>query len=238
MNKHLVEKVASIYNVAGDFDYFNTKLAARIILPFCHGKKVLEIGSADGVMTEDLVQTARSLSVVEPAATYCNKLREKFPNVTIHNCYLQEFDNAATYEVIVMAGLLPHIEYPSVFLQTVKQFLTGDGVVLATVPNMTSLHRRIGVKAYMLKDVYGDTERNIKFHQFGRFDKPSFEKVFRECGYEIVESFGYMLKPFSSEQMLGLKLDWNIINALFELGKENEHLASQLYIRARLAPNS
>jgi 2-polyprenyl-3-methyl-5-hydroxy-6-metoxy-1,4-benzoquinol methylase len=234
MNRKLLEKVASIYNVENDFDYFNTKLAARIILPFCHGKKVLEIGSANGIMTEDLVQAARSLSVVEPTATYCSKIRKKFPNVTIHNCYLEELEEVSTCDVVVMAGLLHHIEYPSAFLQTVKKFLTKDGLVLATVPSMTSLHRRIGVKAHMLKDVYGDTERNIKFHQFGRFDQPSFEGLFRECGYEIVESFGYMLKPFSSEQMLSLKLDWNIINALFELGRENKHLASQLFISARL----
>jgi 2-polyprenyl-3-methyl-5-hydroxy-6-metoxy-1,4-benzoquinol methylase len=237
MNRTLHDKVASIYNVEKDFDYCNTKLAARIIMPFCEGKTVMEIGSADGVMTEDLIHAARSLSVVEPAKRYCRKISRKFTNVTVHNCYLEELDNATTYEVVVMASLLHHIEYPSAFLETVKRFLTDDSVVLATVPNMTSLHRRIGVKAHILKDVYGDTERNIKFHQFGRFDKPSFEKLFRKCGYEIVESFGYMLKPFSSEQMLRLKLDWNVINALFELGRENEHLASQLFIRARLAPN-
>jgi hypothetical protein len=59
------------------------------------------------------------------------------------------------------------------------------------------------------------------------------QDLFRRSGYEILESYPYMLKPFSNEQMAKLDLGWPIIDALFEIGKEHPDLASHLFIRAR-----
>jgi 2-polyprenyl-3-methyl-5-hydroxy-6-metoxy-1,4-benzoquinol methylase len=235
MNDEILENIARSYRVDEDYDYFNTKLAAMIICSYCKGKTALEVGSADGVMTGELLKVCAGLTVAEPSAGYCAIIRKKFgSSITIYNSYLSEIKDHLAFDGVVLAGLLHHVKDPDVFLETVKGFLAEDGIVLATVPSMTSLHRRIGVKAGLLEDVYGTTERNRRFHQFGRFDKASFEKLFGECGYEILESYGYMLKPFSSEQMMSLKLDWKVIHALYEIGRENEHLASQLFIRARL----
>ncbi len=236
MNREKLEGVAGFYNVEKDFDFFNTMLAAGIILPYCEGKAVLEVGSADGVMTGELLKVCGKLTVVEPTAGYCDILRKRYSgSINIFCSFLEEVKERLEFDVIVLAGLLHHIKDTAVFLDTVKRFLKRDGTVLATVPNMTSLHRRIGARAGMLNNEYGDTERNIKLHQFGRYDKNSFESLFRRCGYEMIESYGYMLKPFSSEQMMSLNLGWDVINALFELGKENEHMASQLFIRAKLS---
>lgn len=232
-NKDILEKVAGFYNVKKDFDYFNTKLASSIICPYCKDKTVLEIGCADGVMTEDLVKVSRALTIVEPSASYCAEIQKIYKDIRIYNCFLEEVKDNVKFDVVVMASLLHHVKEPALFLQVVRKFLSNDGIVLATVPNMTSLHRQIGVKAGSLKDVYDSTERNIQFNQCGRYDKNSFEKLFRDSGFEVLESYGYMLKPFSSEQMMSLNLDWEVILALFEIGKENERMASQLFIMAK-----
>jgi 2-polyprenyl-3-methyl-5-hydroxy-6-metoxy-1,4-benzoquinol methylase len=233
--KEVLEEIANFYNVAEDFDYFNTKLASRIICPYCDNKDVLEIGCATGEMTEDLIKVSKSLIVIEPSETYCKAIHNKFgANITIYNCFINEVNEPIHADIMVLAGLLHHIKAPSEFLHSLKRFLDRDGSILATVPNMTSLHRRIGVKASLLRDIYGTTDRNIQFSQYGRYDKLSFEKLFEDNGFEVVESYGYMLKPFSSEQMMSLRLDWDIVNALFELGKEYEGLASQLFIRAKM----
>jgi 2-polyprenyl-3-methyl-5-hydroxy-6-metoxy-1,4-benzoquinol methylase len=230
--KNILEDVAQFYDVAKDFDYFNTKLASRIICSYCANKDVLEVGCATGEMTEDLIRVSKSLTVIEPSETYCNIVSKKFgTKIKIYNNFIDETHDIIHADVIVIAGVLPHIQEPLIFLNSLKRFLNKKGIILATVPNMTSLHRRIGVKAGMLKDVFDDTPRNIKFNQYGKYDKISFEKLFKDCGFVIKESYGYMLKPFSSEQMMSLKLDWNIINSLFEIGKEYEDLASQLFIR-------
>jgi hypothetical protein len=90
-----------------------------------------------------------------------------------------------------------------------------EGCIIATVPNMHSLHRGIGVKAGFLKNIYSSTEWNIRFNQFGRFTEETLEKVFQQYGFKIHESFGYMLESFSSRQMQSLNLSMNIYCALF-----------------------
>lgn len=232
-DKERIEELAVGYDVANDFDYFNTKLASRIICPYCKGKSVLEIGAATGVMTEDLIAEADSVTIIEPSEHYCSLLRRKFgTKLSIVNDFIENTSGSLDADVIVMAGLLNFFTDPQHLLQTLKQRMRPDAIVLATVSNMTSLHRRIGVKSGMLQDVYSPTERNLRFVQPGRFDKKSFSRLFSEGGYTINEAFSYMLKPFSSEQMMSLSLDWQVIDALYELGKEYEDLASQLFICA------
>lgn len=236
LTRKVVEDVTGLYDIQNDFELFNIRFAAGLICPFCKGKDVLEIGCASGEMTEELMKVSRTLTVVEPARRFADIARDKYsPGITVYNCFLEELKKALSFDVIVLSSLLHHIERPDLFLGRVGKFLAIDGIVLATVPNIQSLHRRVGVKAGLLKDEYADTERNIKFHQHGKFDKKSFEELFRTCGFEVLESFGYMLKPFSSEQMMSLNLDWKVITALFEIGRENEHLASQLFIRAGIS---
>ena len=234
-DKSFLEHVAGFYDVAEDFDFFNTKLASEIICPECNEKTVLEVGCATGVMTENLLEVSKSLTVVEPSSSYCRIISEKYgTKVQLHNCFLEDIEADSQFDVVILASLLHHFEKPEKFMETTKRFIKADGCVLATVPNIKSLHRQVGVKAGMLKNEYDSTERNAKFSQPGRFDKTSFENLFNRCSFKIIESFTYMLKPFSSEQMLKLNLDWNIINALFEIGKEYPSIASQLYIKAVL----
>lgn len=232
--KNLIEDLAAGYEVAKDFDYYNTKLASRLICPYCIGKKVLEIGSATGEMTEDLLSVAQSITVIEPSKVYCSLLEKKFgERLTIVNEFIEDTSGVFDTDIIVIASLLHHMDDPLSLLCSLRKRMQDHALILATVPNMTSLHRRIGVKSRLLRDVYDTSERNARFAQPGRFDKDSFSEIFVEAGFELIESFGYMLKPFSNEQMMSLKLEWDVINALFELGKEFGELASQLFVCAK-----
>lgn len=235
--KKTLEDVTQFYDIPNDFEFFNIKLSCMIICPLCKGKDVLEVGCGSGEMTGELLEVSRSLCVAEPTSRFSGIILEKFGSRVnkVFNCFVADIKDDLRFDIVVLSGLLHHVAQPVQLLNDIKRFLNSDGIVVATVPNMTSLHRRVGVKLGVLDDMYGDTERNIKFQQPGRFDKGSFESLFRDCDYDVLESFGYMLKPFSSEQMMSLKLDWNVIKALYELGRENEHLASQLFIRARLS---
>lgn len=235
-----LETIAGHYDVSKDFDLHNTMLATRIILPFCADKTVVEIGCATGEMTAELVKVANELTVIEPSRKYCDLVSEKLKkdgneSLRLVNAFLSDFAEDKKYDVIVLAGLLHHLEAPSDFLMDLKRLLHDESVVLATVPNMTSLHRRIGVRAGLLADMYDTTLRNDLFNQYGRFDLERFEGLFRLNGYNVRESYGYMLKPFNSSQMMSLYLAPPIIDALFDLGREFPELASQLFICAVLS---
>lgn len=231
MKKNLIEEIAKDYDISQDYDLINTKFATDLILPFCNDRIALEVGCATGEMTRELAKVCRKLAVVEPSIRYCRNLESYNLNIDIHHCFFEEFECKDRFDIVILASLLHHIEAPGKFLQLVKDKLTDKGFILATVPNMHSLHRRIGVKAKLLENMHASTERNIRFGQYGRFTKESFEDLFKESGFEIHECFGYMLKPFSSSQMQSLTLPMNVYQALFELGKEFEELSSQLFIR-------
>lgn len=231
-----LEDVARHYDISNDFESYNIRLSSMIICPLCKGRDVLEVGCGTGEMTGELLEVSRSLCVAEPTSRFSGIVRAKYgARIRMFECFVDQIEEDLKFDVIVLSSLLQHVPEPVTLLGEVKRFMRDDTVVVATVPNMTSLHRRVGVKMGVLDDIYGDTDRNIMFQQPGKFDKDRFVQLFSSCGYEIVESFGYMLKPFSSDQMMKLNLGWDVIKALYELGRENEHLASQLFVRARPA---
>src|SRR5664280_2108873 len=111
MDRAEIEELAKEYDGSEDFDYFNTKLASRLICPFCEGKRVLEVGCASGEMTEDLVEVVEHLTVVEPSAFFSNLVRTRFgAHVTVLNGFLEDLSDNSHYDVVVLAGLLHHLE--------------------------------------------------------------------------------------------------------------------------------
>ena len=236
MDKSDVDGIAQEYRPDGDFDRVGTRLASRIIVPLCKGLDVLEVGCAFGDMTADLTAIASSVTVVEPSATFCDAVSRRLGSqIRVVNAFLEDLDGAVRYDAVILASLLHHLDDPVAFLRRAKQLLRPGGMVLATVPNMTSLHRRIGVKAGLIIDVADTTERNTRFQQPGRFVKASLDDLFRKAGYDVAESYGFMLKPFSNAQMESLNLEPRIIDALFEIGKEFPNLATHLFVRASLS---
>ena len=230
----VIEEVAKKYLVANDYDFVNTDYAFSIFKDYIKGKIVLEIGSADGVMTEKIVNISKKLDIVEPSDVYCDIVKNIKGINLVFNDFIENISFENTYEVVLMASLMHHIECPEDFLLNIKKVLNNDSTILATVPNMTSLHRQMGVEMGLLNSVYDETERNRKFHQIGRFDLISFKKLFEDCGYEILESYGYMLKPFPSDIMLKLNLSQEQLNGLFNLGKKYQEICSQLFVRAKI----
>lgn len=233
--KDILEKISNIYSVENDYDSINTKLAFTIFKDNIKKKNILEIGSADGYMSKMILKYCNSLDILEPSSSYCSIIKNQNINVkNIYNCFIEDLDKSLKYDVIIIAGLLHHIENPIGFLELLKNHLNKSSIVLATVPNVESLHRRIGVKMGILRNEFDSSSRNIKFNQYGKFNLNLFKKLFKDSGYTIEESYGYMIKPFSSEIMENLDLTDNQIQAMFEIGKEFQSICSQLYIKATI----
>ena len=60
----------------------------RILQRHLRGDRVLEMGPAEGVMTELLASTGKSVTVVEGSALFCESLRQRFPQVKL-SCSLR-----------------------------------------------------------------------------------------------------------------------------------------------------
>jgi len=229
----MLDDIAKEYVVEKDYDKVNTILGHKVIQSYLSDSKtVLEVGSADGVMTRLLRNECKVLDVVEPSKIYADQVRLIDGVRSVYNCFLEDIREPVQYDVVLLMGLLHHIEKPEEFLNTVKKFIASNGVVLATVPNVNSIHRQIGVEMGLLDNIKGSSERNIRFQQFGRFTKNTFTELFQQSTYEVIDSYGYMFKPFSSEMMMKLDLTEEQIKALFIIGKKYQDMCSQLFVAA------
>src|SRR5215469_18289039 len=111
------EEVQWQEHVACNFDYFDGVCAAaaeyslRIVKRHLVGKKILEVGPADGYMTGSLVKDF-DLTLVEPSDTLCGKLRTRFPQARIVQALVEDFSSADQFDGILLCHLLDHVRDP------------------------------------------------------------------------------------------------------------------------------
>ncbi len=108
--------------------------------------RLLEMGPAEGVMTALIAEEQREQHVLEGSAVFCEGLRERFPQVTVHNCLFEDFTPDAPYDAIVLGHVLEHVVDPvDRSTRLVRSWLAPGGKVFAAVPNSRSLHRQAAV---------------------------------------------------------------------------------------------
>lgn len=233
--KQDLNRIVSEYYRCTAWQEAYAKKSVEFILPKIRGKHVLEMGCSTLIVSKMIFDVAESLEIVEGADTFVKEALDKFSHqVPVYHSLFEEFSPSHRYDAIVFTNTLHHIGNPEEMLLKIRDWLTEDGVLFITVPNLFSLHRQIGVQMGLLKDVYSATKRNLKFLQPGRFKKESLRQLCESCGYHVRELFGFFLKPFSDAQMAKLNPGVDLINALFELGRRYEEMASLLYVELTL----
>ena len=96
-----LERAARLYDIPNEYERVNVRLATRLIRPVCEGKDVLEVGCASGEMTGELLQAARSLTVVEPTRYFSDLVRTRFGDrVRVHQAFLETVELGATFDVV------------------------------------------------------------------------------------------------------------------------------------------
>lgn len=139
-------------------------------------------------------------------------------------------------DVVICSGVLHEVpEVPKV-LEAVHQLLQGGGLLHANVPNSASLHRRLARAMGLIADEKQLTERNLALAQFRVFDRQSLKHAVEAAGFAIEEQGGYFIKPFTHAQMQAIRpiLTTEVLDGLWELGRELPELASEIYVNARV----
>jgi 2-polyprenyl-3-methyl-5-hydroxy-6-metoxy-1,4-benzoquinol methylase len=228
-----LDAIARGHDPRGDFDGVIAFYAGRLLGPKVKGLVVLECGAASGEMTERLLAAAASVDVVEAAPHYTRLLTARFGGqIALHRCLVEEFAPVRRYEAIVMAGLLHHLADPAAVLSRARSWAAPGGRLFVTVPNMLSLHRRLGVAMGLSPNPYAASARNRRFRQPGRFDPTSLRQLLEGCGWRIVELTGFLVKPFPHDLMQQLDLSSALLDGLFELGRLHPDLAAQILVVA------
>lgn len=190
-------------------------------LPYVRGPRVLELGYIDGLWTDHLVDRKLEVDVVEGAQRHAKHARERYagmPEVRIFHTLFQEFVPNRRYDSVLAGDMLRYLDDPEGFLRTARSWIAPDGVLIATLPNSRSLHRRIGALLGMEANPTAANDRDREVGNRRSYDRFEFRELLTRSGFRVDVLRGSFLKPLSSAQMA----DWSddLLRALADMGEE------------------
>lgn len=193
--------------------------------------RCLELGPAEGVITERLAQTFSDLTCVEGSRQFCKQLQRKFPSAHVVNALFESFEPAGRFDNIVLGHVLEHVLDPVALLKKAKRWLSDEGRLFASVPNARSLHRQLAVVMGLLssEDQLNDTDRH---HGHQRVYNPeTFRSDFLKAGLKIEMFGGYWIKPVSDAQLVE---SWTneMLQAAMVVGERYPDIGAELYVIA------
>lgn len=203
----------------------------RVMSRFIHGPDVLELGPAEGVMTEQLVAAGHHMTLVEGSALFCNSLRARFPSAQVVHSLFEEYEPNSSFDAIVLGHVLEHVDDPVHIVRKASGWLKPSGCMFAAVPNARSVHRQAAVLMGLLPQEDALNELDIHHGHKCVFNPESFRAVFNKAGLAIELFGGYWLKPLSNGQ---LEEHWTpqMIDVFMALGERYPDIAGEIYVVA------
>ncbi len=86
---------------------------AEVFARFFQGRRCLEMGPAEGVMTGHLARAFPDLTLVEGARAFCDSLRARFPSATVVHSLFEDFQPTERFDTIILGHVLEHVRQPS-----------------------------------------------------------------------------------------------------------------------------
>lgn len=234
-----LEHIASLYNVATDFDAILVSYDFEVAKEYFCGKTFLELGCATGESVLKLIPFADSIDVVEGAEKNIETTKEKVGNDVaakiqyFHSLWQDYTFPENFYSDVIWFHGIEHIEDPESLLKKIFASLQPNGRLHVVTPNAFSLHRRVGVAMGLLQDVHELNERDISVGHVAVFDREQVLALLDRCNFVAHAETGIMIKPLPNSKMKELsQQNPDLIYAYFTLGKELIDLAAEIYICA------
>jgi 2-polyprenyl-3-methyl-5-hydroxy-6-metoxy-1,4-benzoquinol methylase len=203
----------------------------RILQRHFHGDSILEMGPAEGIMTELLVATGKSVTLLEGSALFCTSLRQRFPQAQVVHALFEEFDPPEQFDTVILGHVLEHVQDPVDILLRVRRWLKAGGRVFAAVPNARSVHRQAAVIMGLLPHEDALNEMDLRHGHRRVFNPESFRAVFTQAGLRVDIFGGYWLKSMSNAQ---IESCWTtpMIEAFMQMGERYPDIAGEIYVLA------
>jgi len=210
-----------------DFDKRLIRFRYQTLKPHLQGPEGLELGPAEGEMTQFLVSDFQKLTVVDGSDELVAQIPAR-PNLTKVHSLFEEFKPERQYNTIIMEHILEHVDRPVALLMRAKEWLMPAGKILIGVPNGNSIHRLVAVKMGLLTH---PCELNSRDHALGHrrvYTQDTLKADLHEAGLHLVEMGGVFFKPLSNKQ---IQDHWTeeMVRGFYELGKDFPENAAELY---------
>lgn len=233
--KIILEKIASqsLYSAGVNTDMIIHSF--NIFKRYIHGKTLLEMGPAEGVMTDLLAKLGMEISVVGGSESFATDLAKRYPNIEVTHSLFEDFKPKKKLDNIILGHVLERVADPVAILSQAREWLSYDGIILAAVPNARSLHRQAAVIMGLIsfEEQLNDADRH---HGYRRVYTPeTFRRDFLLAGLKIQVFGGYWLKPLSNKQIEDYGTP-EMLKAFMILGERYPDIAGEIYIVASINP--
>lgn len=193
-------------------DYFNQY--RREMLPYIpeHAKIILEVGCAEGLFGAALKHKIKEVWGVEYDPKQSMKAQNRLDKVfTGDIAEVMMFLPDHYFDCIVCNDVLEHLIDPYTILDSLKQKLTSEGVIVSSIPNIRYFRN---LYDFVINKNWDYTDSGImdKTH-YRFFTVKSIRKMYENLGYKIIKHEG--INPSRSIR----PLLWNIItlNAFWDI---------------------
>jgi O-antigen biosynthesis protein len=168
-------------------------LALRLIAP---GKTVLELGPATGRVTRVLSEQGCQVVAVERDGAMAPNLERYCTRVIVgdvERLSLDEVFGDQRFDVILAGDFLEHLASPLKLLGDLRQYLSEDGYVVASIPNIAHGSVRLSLLngIFEYKDIGILDRTHLRF-----FTLESILRLFADAGFAIVDVQRIRQDPF------------------------------------------
>lgn len=189
----------------------------------------LELGIGDSLILPALVAMFERVHVVEGSANLIAQHVNRFSQVAFVHSLFEEYDPRTQFSNVGMNFVLEHVTDPLMLLTRYAGFLAPKGKIFVSVPNAASLHRLVGHRAGILKDIgeMSDIDRRLGHKRFWSYGQ--WMELFAAAKLKVVSSAGLYLKPLTTQQLESLQLPENIVHGFCKLGLEWPQISNSCF---------
>lgn len=192
--------MARIMKYSFEFDKDSDSAPACIARRIKKNSKVLEFGTADGVLTEYLKTNLDcevfGVELNDQFAEAAAKFTEKMFVGDIEEYGWLEFFEGLKFDYIIFADVLEHLKEPELAIQKASELLNVDGALIMSIPNIA--HSAIILSLLDNSFDYSETGLLDRTH-LRFFTKKTIEEMLENCGLHISYCYGIYLPPNKTE---------------------------------------
>ena len=225
VDKENLNKIAARYHLSPQisdkqFDHkFHDLCMQWVVENLKEGSRVLEMGFGEGNVTKGLLKENMKVEIVEGAALLVEKAQQKYgSDVTTHHELFESFKPKGKFDCILATNILEHVDDPIATLEMVSRWSDETTLLVVTVPNAMSFHRRLAVKMGLQPNLDTLSERDHLVGHQRVYDYEMLVKQVNEAGFRVVAEKGFLMKVLPNSMMKDFSP--NLIEALYEIAND------------------
>ncbi len=206
-----------------------------------HAKRILEVGCGLDPIFMHFTEF-ETLDIIEPSKAFfvaADRLAKGLGNVRLHAGTLEAEAPRLIdrdFDFILVSSLLHEVENPRELLALARSLCAERTVVHIIVPNARSLHRLLAVEMGLIDSVFARSTTQQTMQQHGTYDLESLTGLVKGCGFSVIESGTFFVKPFTHAQMAELSergfLTRQMLDGLYGLTRHLPEFGSEIFVNA------